>query len=234
MIDIHTHLLFGVDDGVKTIEKSIEALKKAEEVGFNTIILTPHYIEGTSYDNLHSTNLIKFNELVKESKKNNINIKLLLGCEIYSKGGITSKIITGEISTLGSSKYILVEFPTFETLREIETSIHNIKIAGYIPIIAHIERYTNIYDNIEAVDELIKMGAIIQVNAYSFLKKYGTNSYKIAKKLLKQDKIDILSTDAHHISQYSELYKVEKKINKLKKGSFNKLFKDNIEKLKIV
>ena len=233
MIDVHTHILFGVDDGMANIDESIEALREASKVGFKKVVLTPHYIEDTEYSNIYKNNLTRFELLKKAIKKENIDIEIILGNEIYSSINIDEKIKDNTITTIGKTKYVLIEFSQFASSRTIEDQVHNLLIEGYIPIVAHIERYSATYDDYSLVDSLIDMGAVIQVNAYSFLKKYGKNPYKLAKRLLKEDKIHILSTDCHNIAQYTNLHLVEKKVNKLKKDSFKTLFKDNVEKLNL-
>jgi protein-tyrosine phosphatase len=136
MRDLHNHLLFGIDDGSRNIDESVELLKQMEEEHVTDIMLTPHYIIGSNYNANNAKKKKLLNELKKKTK-----INLYYGNEVYIDNDVVEYIKKGEISTLNDSRYLLVEFPLNEKLDLAFTLIQNIIKCGYVPIIAHPERY---------------------------------------------------------------------------------------------
>ena len=121
MTDIHSHILFNVDDGSKSIEESIELLKKLHKIGFNNVILTPHYIKDSEYSSKNKEKKQKLNELKEELINQNININIYLGNEIFINNEIYDLIKEGEIHTLNNTRYILVELPFHNEIVNLET-----------------------------------------------------------------------------------------------------------------
>ena len=176
MIDIHSHILYGIDDGSKTIEESILILKKCEQEGMKKIVLTPHYMENTNYNKNNKEKIKLFNNLKEEINKQNINIDLYLGNEVYANENILELIEKEEILTINNSRYLLIEFPLLnENLNDINI-IYNLKLSNIIPIIAHPERYE--YITIEKIKQYINMGALIQINKDSLFGYYGKKAKK--------------------------------------------------------
>ncbi|MBE6159702.1 MAG: capsular biosynthesis protein [Lactobacillales bacterium] len=228
-IDIHSHILNGIDDGSRNIEESISILKKCEQEGISKIILTPHYMENTNYNKNNKEKTEIFNKLKKEVKKQNINIELYLGNEVYANDNILELLEQKEITTLNNSKYILIEFPLLnENLNDINI-IYNLKLSNLIPIIAHPERYE--YITIEKVEEYIKMGALIQINEGSLLKHYGRKPKKIAKKLLKKKLVHFIGSDIHRIRDVNNSLKIKQKIVKYSSIDYYEQLQKNAEKI---
>ena len=163
MFDIHTHILYGVDDGADSIETSTYLLNQARDNEINKILLTPHQ----NVELKRSEELIKrFNSFKKEFKY--IDIDLYLGAEIYYYPKMIDDLDNNILLTLNNTKYVLVEFSTrMET--DIASIIYDLNIRGYKPIVAHIERYR--YLKLEDYDDIKAQGALIQVNTKSFLNK---------------------------------------------------------------
>ena len=111
MTDLHSHIIFDVDDGSNSIEESIELIKKLKSVGFDNIIMTPHYIEGSDYCSTNKEKINKLKRLRNEVKNNNIDINLYLGNEIFINDHIIDGIKEGKIYTLNNTKYLLFELP---------------------------------------------------------------------------------------------------------------------------
>ena len=111
MIDMHSHLLFSIDDGSKSIDESIKILKNLAEVGYTDIILTPHYIEESKYSSNKKNNLSILKIMKEEIKKENIQINLYLGNEIFINDNIPKLLKEKEITTLNDSNYLLIELP---------------------------------------------------------------------------------------------------------------------------
>ena len=218
MTDIHSHILFGVDDGSNSIEESIELLKTLKSIGFNNVILTPHYIKGNTYNINNKEKLYKLNILKEEVKKNKININLYLGNEIYISTSIVEDIQKGNAYTLNNSKYLLFELPFHNKIINIKDIIYEIKLEGYIPILAHPERYEYFQKNYHLVDELKEEGLLFQSNYASIIRYYGKESEKLLKYMLKKKYINYLGTDIHHLSQTTiidNFKKIEKKLMKI-------------------
>ena len=196
IIDIHDHILFDVDDGAKNINESLKMLERAYIGGCRTIILTPHFHLGRNYINNKKVKT-NFGILKNEAAQQFPDLELYLGNEIYYSFDIPDMLESGEIFTLANSDYILVEYSETADIDFIKNSIIEIRQMGYFPIIAHIERIEDIYD-IKQVHDLIDMGAYIQVNAGSVLRK----NQKV-KKMLKNQLVHFISSDAHNLENRS-------------------------------
>ena len=225
MIDIHTHIIHGVDDGSDTIEESVAILKSALNNGVTDIIFTPHYIEPAEYNKQEV--LSRFEQLKNEVYKNDLDIKLHLGNEIAVYGNINQILQDGDIFTLANSKYILIEFPMNSDVSYVLDTIYEIRIKGLVPIIAHPERCECFRIHYDRIKEAVNEGALIQCNTGSLIGTYGNTAKKIVKKLLKEGLVHFFATDTHSIknNRYDNLHKVESEVEKIM-GRFekNKLF----------
>ena len=214
-VDIHSHILYGIDDGSKSLEESIEIIKQHIEMGFKDIILTPHYIENSKYETNNKEKKKLLETLKKELKKQNIDINLYLGNEVLVNN--TLEIDKEKIEKLNNSKYLLIEFPMGEKPKNINNIIYELKIQGIIPVIAHPERYTFVQEHPNIVDEWVEEGALLQSNYGSIVGVYGESAKKVVKKLLKKNIIAILATDIHYPNNkiYYNKEKSRKKIKKI-------------------
>ncbi|SEW41916.1 CpsB/CapC family capsule biosynthesis tyrosine phosphatase [[Clostridium] fimetarium] len=195
-IDIHSHILAEVDDGSRNMAMSMKMLDIAYKEGIRGIIATPHYHPVKSM-NTYEEILEKFNEFKVAAKIIHPDMKLYLGREVLYTSDALEAIERGTKLTMEGDRYLLVEYSTITDYHYIRASINNILQAGLIPIIAHIERYECMVKNIEYVEELRDMGAVIQVNAASILGQGGRGVKSYTKKLLKNQYIDVVATDAH-------------------------------------
>ena len=211
-IDIHCHVLYGIDDGSKSLEESIEILNQYKEMGFKEIVVTPHYIENSKY----TTNNKEKEKLLKTLKNKVKGIKLYIGNEVFINNNLEELLKKEEISTINNSRYLLIEFPMNQKLKTITNTIYELKIKGIIPIIAHPERYEYVKKDINIVDEWINEGALLQANYGSIVRVYGNKAKRTVKKLLKKNKISLLATDIHFPD--SKIYQnIEKLKNKIKR-----------------
>lgn len=212
-IDIHNHILYGIDDGSKSLEESIEILKQHKEMGFKDIVVTPHYIENSKY----TTNNKEKEKILKTLKDKVKGINLYLGNEVFINNNLEELLEKQEISTINKSRYLLIEFPMNQKLKTITNTIYELKIKGIIPIIAHPERYEYVKKDINIVDEWINEGALLQSNYGSIVGVYGNKAKKTVKKLLKKNKISLLATDIHFPDSkiYQNIEKSKKKIKRI-------------------
>ena len=195
-IDIHCHILPGVDDGSPDTETSIEMLRIAEKNGIRQMILTPHY--KPMHHNVSPEHNDKYTgRLQKLADNAGIAIKLFSGNEIYYSDETYDNLVDGKVHTMAGSDYVLVEFHPTNPYKAIHNGLYQVQAAGYIPILAHVERYGEIVSHISYVDELTEMGCLIQVNASSIMGKYGFGISHFTKKLLKKELVDFVATDAH-------------------------------------
>ena len=192
MIDIHNHILPNVDDGSKDLEFSIEMIKKEILDGVESVIVTPHVQSHVS--KVEPQELIPiFNKLKEEVKKRELNIDLYLGAEVLYRSHLTPDYST---ISLAGSKYLLVEFSmTIET--PIEDIIYDLSRQGFIPIVAHIERY--IYLKFEDYIRIKNSGAMLQVNCNSILGVDPKVNKKSVMKILKAELAGFVATDAHNM-----------------------------------
>ena len=213
MKDLHSHILYGIDDGSKTLDESIAILRQAYDNGVTDIVLTPHYIKNSKYNATNQEKRKILRELKKELVNNNININLYLGNEVY----ITDESISlrKEISTINNSRYILIELPLNIKYTLVEEVISKLKDKKLIPVIAHPERYIAYYKDYNFFNKLIKMGCLLQGNVGSIYGRYGKKSKKMIIELLKRDMICCFGSDIHHSSDniyskniYESLFKI--------------------------
>jgi len=196
MIDIHSHILPNVDDGAENIEESIAMARIYLDNGINKVIATPHYIEG--YENsIKENNVIALEKLKEALDKEGLDLKVYLGNEIYISMDIPSLIKEGKVATLNDSRYVLIEFPMIDMPMYTESVIYELLLKGYIPIIAHPERYSSIIEDPNILYELISKGALAQLNLPSLEGKYGEEIKNTAEILLKYNMIHLVGTDAH-------------------------------------
>lgn len=212
MIDFHSHILPGIDDGSKNLEQSIAMVNEAKKVGFTKIISTSHYME-----NYYECNEKNRKELLEQVQKNMNGIELCLGNEIYITNNIIELLQNGQASSINWTKYVLFEFPLITTrpMNDKEV-IYRLVENGYIPIIAHPERYPFIQENPDYLFELEEMGALFQANYGSIIGMYGLKAKKTLKILLKNNLISFFGSDAHRPEQvYNKMPKIIKKLKKI-------------------
>lgn len=194
MIDIHAHILPSVDDGSDSINKSLDMLCKEAEIGVTDVICTPHY----RVPHVKSPEELKtaFNEFKSIVEKEGIPVKLHLGQEIsVSNIDVKEMLKNGELLTVDDSKWVLIEFD-FSKKCEIVETVYELRNSGYIPIVAHLERY--FYADDDIAYEIKNEGGYIQVNAGSLVgKKVNRRTKKFAKELLKQGFADFIASDVH-------------------------------------
>lgn len=196
-VDVHAHILPGVDDGSSGMEETLAILAAAYEQEFRTIIATPHYIQGSRHKNKEE--LQEILEKVKYAAKERFpDLLLYLGQEVHYFEGITEALDRGEALTMADSRYVLVEFSYTTPWNVIDRGIRKILNSGYRPIAAHVERYQALYEE-GRLDELADMGCLIQMN-YTSLKGNVLNSRtRWCRKQLQQGRVHLLGTDCHNM-----------------------------------
>lgn len=197
MIDIHSHILPGVDDGAKTEADSIAMAKAAIDEGIDTIIATPHH-RNRAYDNYKQeieTNVTILNELFQQ---HDLPLTVLPGQEVRIYGELLEDYEQGDIQTLGDTNYLLIEFPFGEVPQYTEQLLYDIQLKGLRPVIAHPERNRELMNNHERMYELVRNGALAQLTAASLIGKFGKEIEEFSHQLLAANLVHFIASDAHN------------------------------------
>lgn len=229
MIDLHSHLLPAIDDGVDTFEESVEILQELAAHGITEIFLTPHYIEETIYNSPRADNLKLLGELKKAIKEEtSLDLKLHLGNEIYITKDISRLLKNKTLSSLNDSKYLLVELPMSGLFEGYEDIFRDLKTEGYQIILAHPERYISVQKDSKLLERLKSLGVLFQANLGSIIGQYGRHAQKTVKKMAKKDLIFCFGTDVHHLRDFSEIDLALEKLEKIYgKAKLDVLLTDN-------
>lgn len=197
MIDIHAHILPGVDDGSRTMEESIEIVRNASKCGVTDLVVTPHFILGSSYGTENKEKKELLEKVKAEVAKAQIDIRLYLGNEVFVENNMLDLLQEGKITTLNNSRYLLFELPMQNEYNGMKEIVFQLRLKGCVPIIAHPERYLFFQKHPEVVSDLIEQGALFQSNIGSFYGDYGKEAKKLFILLLKHHMIHFLSSDTH-------------------------------------
>jgi tyrosine-protein phosphatase YwqE len=196
-VDIHSHLIPGIDDGSKTIEDTIILAKGLQELGYKKIITTPH-IMSDYYQNNPEIIRKGLSDVKKAFAENNILLDIDIAAEYYIDYEFTKKIGNEELLTFGDN-YILIEFSFLEPTHGYNEAIFKLQTNGYKPILAHPERYSYWYNNPSDLLALKDKDVMFQLNLLSLTGLYGEGSLNIVKLLLENSFVDWLGTDMHHL-----------------------------------
>lgn len=232
MIDIHSHIIPGIDDGSKNIEMTLEMLKNAERDGTKEIVATPHYL--LEYGELTIEEVKVFVEEINTIiKSEGINLKVYSGQEIYYTENIIEYYMDGKIGTINDSRYMLIEFPIHKLSKNISNVLYELQIRGIIPIIAHPERYKAIIDKPSRINRFINEGYLFQMNAGSLEGKFGANVKKTAEIFLANKIYNFIGSDAHNIkNRTTGLSNATAILNKNKKmKDMEKIFEESSKKM---
>ena len=233
MIDVHSHLLYGIDDGSRTLEESIYIINKLKSIGITDIILTPHYIKDSLYVSPKNENLRLLKELQSKLNEKKIGVNLYLGNEIYIDEDIELLLKKNEISSLNDSKYLLIELPMSGEKENYTDIFLDLINAGYIVVLAHPERYHSFQKDFNKIYELNDIGILFQCNIGSMIGEYGSNAKKVLKRMLKEDLVYMFGTDIHRNKKdYNFLENAKNKIRRIvSEEKLNDLMINNAKKI---
>ncbi len=239
LIDIHTHIMPGVDDGAKNYQMALQMLKNAAAGGTTDVFLTPHCAPSYGFFNYNDDALgTCFNRLCYEVRRHNIPIRLHPGMEILFEGRKDFLCQTQDYYPLCGSRYYLIEYYFNVTESVLLEGIESVEEIGGIPIIAHPERYELIQEDCLSrkglcVRKAAEMGALFQVNKGSLAGKHGVKSLHTAVWMLEQNFVDFIASDAHHPRyRNAGLRNVEREIReKYGEEKATSIFKENPKKV---
>ena len=230
MVDIHCHILPGIDDGAKNMSDSISMASEAEKEGIRTIIATPHL--NNQYDNRKDLIVAKVDELNHVLKAEGVNVTILPGQEPRIYGDILEDFEKDEIQTLNNSNYIFIEFPSNHVPRYTEKLLFDIQVKGLTPIIVHPERNSELIERPELLYKLVEKGALTQVTASSVCGYFGKKIKSFSMQIIEANLTHFIASDAHNIHHRSFKMMEAYDFIDVKYGTdYVYLFKENAELL---
>lgn len=209
-VDIHAHILPGIDDGSATEEEAIALLKRMQSYGIHHIICTPHIMEGVweNTPEIITQALEKLKQTMQQQGISDIHISA--AAEYMLDQQFNELLATKNLLTL-KDNYLLIELSFFNPPINLYEILFNIQIAGYKPILAHPERYLFFHNKMEEYQKLKNAGCLFQLNLLSVTSYYGKNIQTVAQQLLKENLYDFVGTDTHHSNHLAVLEKITHK-----------------------
>ncbi|EPU36687.1 capsular polysaccharide biosynthesis protein Cps4B [Streptococcus agalactiae] len=216
MIDIHSHIVFDVDDGPKTLEESLSLIEESYRQGVRIIVATSHRRKGM-FETPEDIIFKNFSIVKHEAEKRFEHLQILYGGELYYTSDMLEKLKLKQIPTLNNTKFALIEFSMQTSWKDIHTALSNVLMLGITPVVAHIERYNALENQKERVKEIINMGCYTQINSSHILKqKLFNDKHKRFKKraryFLKENLVHFVASDMHNLDVrppfLAEAYKI--------------------------
>lgn len=218
-LDIHSHILPGVDDGASAMAETLGMLQIAYAEGVRTIVATPHYLPGRH--NKRAEDLRRIHrEVCEQSEKSMPDLKILLGNEIYFNESAIEDVKKKKALTLADTDYVLIEFSVMSESKRFFHAVRVFSESGYRPVLAHVERYASLYKKEETIRELIDAGAYIQINAESFAGGFMDRHAAYCRKLLELGMVHFIGSDCHNLTDRKP--RMHTPLETLKKGVYTR------------
>lgn len=212
IFDIHCHLVPHVDDGSRSMDMTMEMLESAYRQGVRGMIVTPHF-RADMFETPRDEVQFQFERMRAAAKERYSDLHLFLGCEYHADLDIAGSVDRDSRYRMNGSRYVLVEFSEADAPRYIRDVCRAVSGSGYLPIVAHAERYDAITGNPGLIDELHDFGCYIQINANSIIGEDGFSMKRFCGKLLRNDRVDFIGSDAHNLkSRASHIGKCAERI----------------------
>jgi protein-tyrosine phosphatase len=199
MIDLHSHILPGVDDGARDLAASLDMARMAVADGIQVMACTPHFMPGM-YDNESQDIRTRIASLQSSLQEADINLSLVVGSDAHIRPDFLSCLRDGKILRLNDSRYVLFEPPHNIAPQRLEDLLFNILMAGYVPVLTHPERLKWIEQQFSVMEALVKAGVWMQITAGSLTGRFGSRPKYWATRMLAGGMVRILATDTHNIS----------------------------------
>lgn len=210
IVDMHCHVLPGVDDGPSTMDESLAVLREARRQGIGKMIVTPHFHPGR-YMVPAAQVKATIEDVRRRLELEKLDLQIVPGQECYYYSGLVRELDAGNVLTMGGTSFVLVEFDPGVLYSVIQHAIRELFNSGYRPIVAHFERYDCLRGREERLEELHSQGAMLQMNFDRLLDKEGFFRRNIWKRYLREGFVDFLGSDTHgmgfrplHVAQASE------------------------------
>ena len=200
MIDLHNHLLPGIDDGARELEETLEFLRLARRDGVRTIVATPHMKPGV-YDNRRDT-ILETIALVRQAQQGDEaeGVTLLPGAEVYFTADVVQRARAGALMTVADrGRYLLLELPYQQVPMRVEETIFQLRLAGMTPLLAHPERVAYYLADIDRVATAVRLGALTQVTAASITGTFGPKARDFVREMLARNLVHVVASDGHDV-----------------------------------
>jgi protein-tyrosine phosphatase len=198
--DMHNHILFGIDDGSKTLENSLEMARHFAGMGYKKVIATPH-VMADYYPNTREIISEKAEILKNALKENSIDIEIEYAAEYYMDDMFLEKIAAGEELLSFHNRHVLIETSFMNKPMFFNKLVFELKTKGYIPVFAHPERYVYLHQNFSEIEQLVEQGLKLQINLLSLAGYYSPQVKKLAQWMVKNGHYSFIGTDAHTVDQ---------------------------------
>lgn len=197
-VDMHSHLLPGIDDGAQSLEDSIELIQVFQQMGYQKLITTPH-IMGDFYRNTPEIIREKLEIVKEELEKREIDIQIEAAAEYYLDESLMEKLNgDAELLTIGG-KYLLFETSYMHRSSYLDEAVFLIRSRGLTPVLAHPERYVYLFGKFDRLKEIAEKEVLFQININSLTGYYSKDSKKVAEELLKENMVSFLGSDCHNV-----------------------------------
>ncbi len=196
MIDLHCHILDGLDDGPSTLDESLAIDRQAAADGIKSMVATPHVCNGV-YCGSAALITQKVKALNEELGKANIPLTVYPGAEVQLVPRLTGLLRRGEVCTINNSRYVLIELPPTFLPETVKDEFFALRVNGYIPVLAHPERHPRVKSDLGYLAELVQMGTLCQLTAQSLTGEFGRTAQAAAEKMVENGMAHILATDSH-------------------------------------
>ncbi len=203
MIDIHSHILPGVDDGAESLKESLTIAEMAAADGLKGIVATPHFME-EGYRMSVQEIIERVTELQKELDIQGINLRIYPGAEVFIYPGLARDLEQGLVPTINGGKYILLELPMGEFPVYTDDTLYELKVMGYRPVICHPERYRQVMEDPNILYTWLKEGIYAQVNASSLIGIFGGRVKQTAEILVEHNMVQLIGSDLHSLNKRNE------------------------------
>ncbi|MFB3170032.1 CpsB/CapC family capsule biosynthesis tyrosine phosphatase [Neobacillus sp. 179-C4.2 HS] len=202
MIDIHCHILPGVDDGAQSLSDSIEMAKRAVEQGIHTIVASPHH-KNSRYENPKKEIIDGVKELNEALRLEKIDLEVLPGQEVRIHGEMLEGYELGDILPVNHTPYVLVEFPSNHVPRYTDKLFYDLQMKGLVPVIVHPERNQEIIERSDILYQLVEKGALTQITAASVSGDFGKKIKNFSLQLVEANLTHFIASDAHNVNKRS-------------------------------
>jgi len=201
-VDVHCHVLPGVDDGAPDLETSLTMLRAAAEAGTSAMIATPHQ-HPTRYPNQPGPLRAAF-QLLTSARDERVAAgeqlpELHLGAEVHLDDGLVERLEAGELLTLAGGRHVLLELPDVFPTRAVEQLLYELQVAGFSPVLAHPERVGQLARDPRLVERFVRLGALTQVTAHSVSGRFGPECRALTQRLLEARLVHLVASDAHDL-----------------------------------
>ena len=197
MVDLHCHVLPGIDDGAESLEQSLEFCRAALEDGVSVLVATPHQKPG-HFDTTPEAIREKAEDLRRALREAAIPVEIVEGAEVYLSADLVASLREGKVCTLGNTgRYLLLELPYQQMPLRVEETVFQLKVAGVTPVLAHPERIAYFTADPDRLEKLVRLGCLSQITADALLGGFGEKTRDLSRRLLERGLVHVISSDAH-------------------------------------